>query len=174
MDRARTLTVSRLLTKRKHFTPILFILLAFPAAALAAGGDEEAAGPAIGQAEVAPLAPLQRPVDRFNHVVRTIAADIRADERAAAERKEREAEERFAELGVSMATLESIASCESGGDPAAVSSDGSYRGKYQFDFGTWESMGGSGDPAAAPESEQDYRAALLYAQSGSSPWPVCG
>ncbi len=163
-----------MLTKRKHFTPILLILLAFPAAALAATGDEKSAGPAIGQAEVAPLAPLQRPVDRFHHVVRTIAADIRADERAAAERKEREAEERFAELGVSMATLESIASCESGGDPTAVSSDGSYRGKYQFDFGTWESMGGSGDPAAAPEAEQDYRAALLYAQSGSSPWPVCG
>jgi len=35
-------------------------------------------------------------------------------------------------------------------------------------------VGGSGDPAAAPEAEQDYRAALLYAQSGSSPWPVCG
>ena len=37
-----------------------------------------------------------------------------------------------------------------------------------------ELMGGSGDPAAAPEQEQDYRAALLYAQSGSSPWPICG
>jgi len=76
--------------------------------------------------------------------------------------------------GVSMATLESIAACESGGDPTAVSSDGSYRGKYQFDFGTWESVGGSGDPAAASESEQDYRAALLYSRSGSSPWPICG
>jgi hypothetical protein len=73
-----------------------------------------------------------------------------------------------------MATLEAIAACESGGDPTVVSSDGSYRGKYQFDFGTWEAVGGSGDPAAAPEAEQDYRAALLYAQSGSSPWPVCG
>lgn len=165
----------RLLTKRKHFTPILLILLAFPAAALAAPGDEERTdGPAIGQAEVAPPAPLQRPVNRFHHVVETIAADIRADERAAAERKQREEEEQFAELGVSMATLESIASCESGGDPTAVSSDGSYRGKYQFDYGTWESMGGSGDPAAASEAEQDYRAAMLYAQSGSSPWPVCG
>jgi hypothetical protein len=164
-----------LLTKRKHFAPILFILLAFPAAALAAGGDEEkVAGPAVGQAEVVPLAPLQRPVDRFHRVIRTIAADIRADERALALEREREEEERFAELGVSMATLESIASCESGGDPTIVSSDGSYRGKYQFDFGTWESVGGSGDPAAAPEAEQDYRAALLYAQSGSSPWPVCG
>lgn len=175
MRRAGTATVLRLLTKRKHFTPILFIALAFPAAALAAGGDEgQTAGPAIGQAEVATLAPLQRPVDHFHHVVKTIAADIRADERAAAERRQRAEEEQFAELGVSMATLESIASCESGGDPTAVSSDGSYRGKYQFDYGTWESMGGSGDPAAASEAEQDYRAALLYAQSGSSPWPICG
>ncbi len=73
-----------------------------------------------------------------------------------------------------METLDSIASCESGGDPTAVSSDGSYRGKYQFDYGTWESVGGHGDPAAAPEAEQDYRAALLYSRSGSSPWPVCG
>jgi soluble lytic murein transglycosylase-like protein len=76
--------------------------------------------------------------------------------------------------GVPRATLESIASCESGGDPTAVSADGSYRGKYQFDTGTWASVGGKGDPAAAPEAEQDYRAALLYSRAGSSPWPVCG
>lgn len=76
--------------------------------------------------------------------------------------------------GVPRATLESIASCESGGDPTAVSSDGTYRGKYQFDRGTWASIGGSGDPAAAPEIEQDYRAALLYQRAGSSPWPICG
>jgi hypothetical protein len=178
MKPARTLTVLRLLTKRKHFTPILFILLAFPAAALAAGGEEKRTGPRVGPAEVAQIAPLQRPVDRFHRVIETIAADIRAEEKALAlERKReraREREERFASLGVSMATLEAIASCESGGDPTIVSSDGSYRGKYQFDFGTWESVGGSGDPAAAPEAEQDYRAALLYAQAGSSPWPVCG
>jgi soluble lytic murein transglycosylase-like protein len=77
-------------------------------------------------------------------------------------------------VGVPSATLESIASCESGGNPAAVSSTGAYRGKYQFDYGTWAGVGGSGDPAAAPEAEQDYRAALLYSRSGSSPWPVCG
>jgi len=77
-------------------------------------------------------------------------------------------------VGVSSSTLEAIASCESGGDPTAVDSSGTYRGKYQFDLGTWASMGGSGDPAAAPEAEQDYRAAMLYSQSGSSPWPVCG
>lgn len=177
MKPVRTLTVSRLLTKHKHFTPILLILLAFPAAALAAGGEETSPGKeAIGQAEVAPLAPLKRSATRFNRVVEAFAADIRADERAAARKREREREEAFEELpgGVSIGTLESIAACESGGDPTAVSSDGTYRGKYQFDYGTWESMGGSGDPAAAPEAEQDYRAALLYAASGSSPWPVCG
>jgi hypothetical protein len=77
-------------------------------------------------------------------------------------------------LGVSTATLESIAACESGGDPTAVSADGTYRGKYQFDLGTWASVGGSGDPAAASPAEQDYRAALLYSRGGSSPWPICG
>jgi hypothetical protein len=77
-------------------------------------------------------------------------------------------------VGVSQSTLDSIAACESGGNPAAVDPSGTYRGKYQFDLGTWASVGGSGDPAAAPEAEQDYRAALLLSQSGSSPWPVCG
>ena len=76
--------------------------------------------------------------------------------------------------GVSQATLDSIAACESGGNPAAVSPDGTYRGKYQFDYGTWAAMGGSGDPAAAPEAEQDMRAAMLYSSAGSSPWPICG
>jgi hypothetical protein len=172
MGAARTLTVSRLLTKRKQFTTILLILLAFPAAALAAGGDDPAAGPKVGPAKVVPMASLQ--VDRFQRLVDRIAGEIQAEELALAHQREREREERFADLGVSMETLESIASCESGGNPTIVSSDGTYRGKYQFDFGTWESVGGSGDPAAAPEAEQDYRAALLYSRSGSSPWPVCG
>ena len=72
------------------------------------------------------------------------------------------------------AVLDRIAQCESGGDPRAVSASGQYRGKYQFDQGTWEGLGGTGDPAAAPEAEQDRRAAMLYAQSGPAPWPVCG
>jgi soluble lytic murein transglycosylase-like protein len=77
-------------------------------------------------------------------------------------------------VGVSSSTLQAIAACESGGDPTAVSADGAYHGLYQFDYGTWESVGGSGDPAAASPEEQTYRAALLYAQSGSNPWPICG
>lgn len=70
--------------------------------------------------------------------------------------------------------LQGVAQCESGGDPTAVSPDGQYRGKYQFDQQTWNSVGGSGDPAAAPEAEQDQRAAQLHSQRGSQPWPVCG
>jgi Transglycosylase-like domain len=71
------------------------------------------------------------------------------------------------------ATLEAIAACESGGDPAANTGNGFY-GKYQFTQSTWASVGGTGNPAAASEAEQDARAAQLYAQQGSAPWPVCG
>jgi len=70
--------------------------------------------------------------------------------------------------------LEAIAACESGGDPTAIGGGGLYRGKYQFDLSTWASVGGTGDPAAAPEAEQDMRAAMLYARAGATPWPVCG
>jgi hypothetical protein len=75
--------------------------------------------------------------------------------------------------GVSQSTLDAIAACESGGDPTAVNAAG-YYGKYQFDEGTWASVGGTGNPAEASEAEQDMRASMLYAQSGSTPWPVCG
>ncbi len=77
-------------------------------------------------------------------------------------------------LGVPRARLESIASCESGGDPTSVSSGGTYRGKYQFDRSAWASVGGHGDPAKAPELEQDYRAAALVKSSGYGRWPNCG
>ena len=172
-----------MLIKRKHTLP-----LAVGAAAaavvfvLVAAGASAHTGPriALGRAAPVELAPLQRPVARFQRVVATVAAQIRVAERER-ERRAREAaarkrREMFAELpgGVSMETLDAIAACESGGDPTAVSSDGTYRGLYQFDFGTWESVGGEGDPAAASPAEQSYRAALLYSRSGSSPWPVCG
>jgi hypothetical protein len=170
-----------LLIKRKQKLPlaglaamaITALLVLFVSGAAAQTGPRAS----LGDAEVVALGPLTRPVANFQRVVHSIAADIRTEERrqahqaAAARRRER-----FADLpgGVTMATLETIAGCESGGDPTAVSSDGTYRGLYQFDYGTWESVGGHGDPAAAPAAEQSYRAALLYSRSGSSPWPVCG
>ena len=69
--------------------------------------------------------------------------------------------------------LAKIAQCESGGDITAVSADGRYHGKYQFSQATWEQLGGTGDPAEAPENVQDMYAARLYAERGLAPWPAC-
>jgi hypothetical protein len=71
--------------------------------------------------------------------------------------------------------LREIAQCESGGDPRAVSSNGLYRGKFQFSRSTWKAVGGRGsDPAEASEAHQDRMALRLYRQSGVAPWPACG
>lgn len=67
-----------------------------------------------------------------------------------------------------------LARCESGGNPRAVSSGGTYRGLYQFSMSTWRGVGGSGDPIDASSGEQTYRAKLLYKRAGRSPWPSCG
>jgi hypothetical protein len=75
--------------------------------------------------------------------------------------------------GAASPQLAAIAACESGGNPRAVGGGGLYRGKYQFSRGTWASVGGTGDPAAAPEAEQDRRAAMLLARSGPGHWPNC-
>lgn len=72
------------------------------------------------------------------------------------------------------AVLKRIAACESGGNPRAISPDGTYRGKYQFDRQTWQAMGGTGDPARASEAEQDRRALALLRARGTAPWPACG
>lgn len=144
-----------MLIKRTYFVPVLLIAFA------ALTGTPAKANV------------LDGPARRFRHTIHVTVARMEAARKAEA-RRERHRLYSTLPGGVSIATLESIAACESGSDPTAVSSDGTYRGKYQFDYGTWESVGGSGDPAAAPEAEQDYRAALLYSESGSSPWPICG
>lgn len=63
--------------------------------------------------------------------------------------------------------------CESGNNYANKNNP-LYRGAYQFSYGTWQAMGGSGDPADASPALQDSLAQKLYDQSGASPWPVCG
>ena len=180
-DRAHTsthrlpATVQRLLIRRSHVALLACLALCLPAAAL--GATKGGSGPVgVGEARAVAQVSLQGSGVALTDLAAEVAGEIRAREAARKERAERERRERFAELpgGVSIETLTAIAECESGGDPTVVSADGSYRGKYQFSFSTWETVGGSGDPAAATEAEQDYRAALLYAQSGSSPWPVCG
>ena len=108
--------------------------------------------------------------------LREARADAKRRERRRAERRRarRDGGSRAGGSAPVPPALQAIAQCESGGNPRAIGGGGAYRGKYQFDYGTWASVGGSGDPAAAPEAEQDRRAAMLYARAGSSPWPVCG
>ena len=76
--------------------------------------------------------------------------------------------------GPSYAQWSALRQCESSGNYQAVSPSGLYRGAYQFDLGTWATVGGSGDPAVASPAEQDHRAQVLWSQRGPSPWPVCG
>jgi hypothetical protein len=147
--------------------------IGFPALATAA--SSETSGQAAGKSNrvaakkrVSPHA-LTRSARRFHDSIEIGVHQIRVE-------KKRSHKHGFAHLpgGISQSTLDAIGECESGGDSHAISAGGTYRGKYQFDYGTWASVGGHGDPAAASEREQDYRAALLYQRSGSNPWPVCG
>ena len=90
-------------------------------------------------------------------------------------KRQRERHARRAEQPAAIpAHLAAIAACESGMNPQAVSADGRYHGLFQFDQGTWNAVGGQGDPAAASVGEQVKRAEILYAQSGPGQWPVCG
>jgi hypothetical protein len=72
--------------------------------------------------------------------------------------------------------LAAIRACETRGqpNPYTTNTGNGFYGAYQFNQQTWNSVGGSGNPAAASPAEQDRRAAILYAQRGASPWPVCG
>jgi hypothetical protein len=63
-----------------------------------------------------------------------------------------------------------IKQCESGGDYRAVNPNGHY-GAWQFSLSTWRSVGGTGNPVDASPAEQDYRAAILWANgAGASHW----
>ena len=131
-------------------------LAAVPAAAFAATADD--AAPARGS--LASVSPLDSPL--------TVSSARRALRKAHADAK-REAQPKVTVSPL----LQKIAACESGGNPRAIGGGGLYRGKYQFNTGTWASVGGKGDPAAASEAEQDKRAAILLARSGPGQWPVC-
>jgi hypothetical protein len=106
--------------------------------------------------------------------VRELWRELREARRELREaRREARRERLEAQAPQASPVLEAIAACESGGDPTTDTGNGFY-GKYQFTSETWAAVGGSGNPAQASETEQDRRAAMLYAQAGASPWPVCG
>jgi hypothetical protein len=102
--------------------------------------------------------------------LRTETRELRGDIRELRKRLQR----KLGGAAPDIPQLDAIAECESGGDPRAISAGGTYRGKYQFSLQTWQSVGGTGDPAAASETEQDRRAAKLYRTGGPGHWPVCG
>ncbi len=71
--------------------------------------------------------------------------------------------------------------CESNGNYAITNPSGKYRGAYQFDRRTWNSVAERHaprlvgvDPAAASPADQDLMALALYSERGASPWPQCG
>lgn len=75
----------------------------------------------------------------------------------------------------------SLRQCESNGDYTIVSSSGLYRGAYQFNRSTWDSVAGRHDPslvgvdpAQADPADQDAMAFALYGERGAQPWPTCG
>ena len=62
--------------------------------------------------------------------------------------------------------------CESSGNPRAVEDPGGnggplgHYGLFQFDYPTWQSVGGHGDPRDASPEEQWTRAYMLYQRRG--------
>lgn len=79
------------------------------------------------------------------------------------------------------ASLAALRECEASGNYGAVSWGGLYRGAYQFDQSTWDSVTSRWyphlvgvDPATVSPAEQDAVARALYAERGWQPWPTCG
>lgn len=65
-----------------------------------------------------------------------------------------------------------LANCESGGNWSIDTGNGFYGG-LQFTLSSWQSVGGSGYPNQASESEQIARAQTLQAKQGWGAWPTC-
>jgi hypothetical protein len=68
--------------------------------------------------------------------------------------------------------LHKLRVCESG-DRYHVNTGNGYYGAYQFNRGTWHSLGMHGRPDKAKATHQDKAAKKLHAKSGWAPWPSC-
>jgi hypothetical protein len=62
--------------------------------------------------------------------------------------------------------------CESNGNYADDTGNG-YYGAYQFNIGTWRSLGFGGLPSQAPPGQQDKAAQELQGRRGWGQWPSC-
>ena len=70
------------------------------------------------------------------------------------------------------ATWDALAQCESGGNWSIDTGNG-YYGGLQFSLPTWQSHGGSGNPADASRAEQIRVAENVLATQGWGAWPSC-
>lgn len=68
---------------------------------------------------------------------------------------------------------DAVAQCESGGNWAANTGNGTYGG-LQFKQATWTANGGVGSPATASRAEQIRVAENVLASQGPGAWPTCG
>ncbi len=73
---------------------------------------------------------------------------------------------------VNWALLACIRFFEQGAAGYATDTGNTFYGAYQFTLPTWQSVGGSGNPAEAEPDEQDSRAWRLYLRDGLDPWPT--
>jgi hypothetical protein len=129
------------------------------------------------------------------HLAALVAAQTAAAERAAAERAAAAAAAAAAATAATstgppplsaVATISTTASppssisaafaairnCESSDDYSLNTGNG-YYGAYQFSYGTWIGLGGTGLASNATPAEQDAAAYKLYLASGWAPWPEC-
>jgi resuscitation-promoting factor RpfC len=67
---------------------------------------------------------------------------------------------------------DAVAQCESGGNWAANTGNGTYGG-LQFKQATWSSNGGFGSPVNASREEQIRVAENVLASQGAKAWPKC-
>jgi Transglycosylase-like domain len=156
---------------RKLMFVLATILTTATAPAWAASGPGAVAPPETADPEPTPPPGTIERADPLERRESILLGYERAEER----QEDAAAERRAARQAASVPPhLQAIAQCESGGDPSAIGGGGAFRGKYQFTYETWAAVGGSGDPAQAPEAEQDRRAETLYNTSGPGQWPVCG
>ena len=82
---------------------------------------------------------------------------------------------------LSNAELARLRECESTDDYEAVSRSGLYRGAYQFDQATWDTVAArhfpwlvGDDPVDVAPWWQDAMARALWSERGGQPWPNCG
>ncbi|WP_369405686.1 transglycosylase family protein [Streptacidiphilus anmyonensis] len=124
----------------------------------------------------APAAPQMPSRPRHARPRLRAAEEVRPQglDRHAASRGRHRAVSPLVHFGTGEINWAALARCESGGNPHITDPSGRYGGLYQFDAGTWHSLGGHGLPQNASVSEQTTRARALFQERGLSPWPVCG